>query len=550
MDETFDRTAYTYKPVEASLLSEFNSLRNAEDKACFCFAPLRSMYFSFHGDVYSCCENLSYDYGTYPEESIHDIWFGEKRKNFLEHILHNDLSLGCSICEHYLKIKNFKGVKSRFYDNAPVAELYPSRLEFQLSNTCNLECAMCDGWSSSLIRKNRDKLPTIGNPYDDDFVRQLEEFIPHLKQAHFVGGEPFVISIFYKIWDKIIALNPECLITVQTNATVLNDRIKTMMEKANFSVNVSLDSLKKDTYEKIRKNASFEKTMENINWFMDYCKRKDSFFYFTPCPMQWNWEELPELINYANIKEVRIIFHTVLYPHFASLFGLRNGKLGRIYKKLAAVKLPETTVSERFNKDSYDAILYQLKNFYNDKSKKKEWRAFEKGQKEEIKKQRRDLKKQVSDERKDKWILKKQQSDLLREEKKLNDFFFIKWKLLLKISHKSIGNNKGFDTDATQGASDHCLKLFLWKRINEAINDIYNKNIEEQKNTYKLCEQKFELFFNKINDIEKEKDIISTIYTTTTLPQIITSLLTDDEEKLYEGYLLKKNKKNQNHSNG
>jgi MoaA/NifB/PqqE/SkfB family radical SAM enzyme len=47
---------------------------------------------------------------------------------------------------------------------------YPSMLELELNNTCNLECVMCIGELSSSIRKNREKLPAIRSPYDEAFV--------------------------------------------------------------------------------------------------------------------------------------------------------------------------------------------------------------------------------------------------------------------------------------------------------------------------------------------------------------------------------------------
>ena len=88
---------------------------------------------------------------------------------------------------------------------------------------------MCDGWSSSLLLKKKCRLPQFPNPYDDDFITQLEEFIPHLEQAFFVGGEPFMIEIYFKIWEKIVETNPSCMISVQTNGTILNQKVKALL---------------------------------------------------------------------------------------------------------------------------------------------------------------------------------------------------------------------------------------------------------------------------------------------------------------------------------
>ena len=129
MENTPAETPGNFKPVSPKLIEAYNSARSSKNKDVFCHAPFRSLYFSFHGDAHPCCENLSYTFGKYPEKSVHEIWFGENMQKFRNHILHNDLSLGCALCKHYLEIQNYNGVKARFYDNAPPAREYPTRIE-------------------------------------------------------------------------------------------------------------------------------------------------------------------------------------------------------------------------------------------------------------------------------------------------------------------------------------------------------------------------------------------------------------------------------------
>ena len=150
-----------------------------------------------------------------------------------------DLPKGCEICYAQFESRNFSGLRARLYDHL-AEELYPERdgrflpmpkvMEFEISNVCNLECAMCSGYWSSAIRANREKLPPLKSPYDEDFVKQLEAFIPHLQEAKFLGGEPFLIKTYYQIWDLIIRLNPGIAVSITTNGTILNPRIKEMLE--------------------------------------------------------------------------------------------------------------------------------------------------------------------------------------------------------------------------------------------------------------------------------------------------------------------------------
>ena len=67
------------------------------------------------------------------------------------------------------------------------------------------------------VERNVDvEVGVFENPYDAAFVKQLEEFIPHLEEVKFYGGEPFLIEIYYEIWEKIMELNPKVRISVQT----------------------------------------------------------------------------------------------------------------------------------------------------------------------------------------------------------------------------------------------------------------------------------------------------------------------------------------------
>ena len=110
----------------------------------------------------------------------------------------SDLSSGCELCLDIIKNKNFSGLLPPLYDivSSKISK-YPTVMEFELSNNCNLQCIMCPGRNSSSFNTN-EKAEFI---YDDAFLLQLEEFLPHLNEAKFIGGEPFLIPIYYKIWE-------------------------------------------------------------------------------------------------------------------------------------------------------------------------------------------------------------------------------------------------------------------------------------------------------------------------------------------------------------
>lgn len=357
----------SYNPLNSEVIRAYNKTRVNPSDPILCYAPFKSIYFGHHGLAHACCYNRKHILGEFPKQSIREIWFGVEADKLRSHIKNKDLSLGCRGCKEQLIAGNYDAVKTRQYDdNASNANRFPSVMEFELSNVCNLECEMCTGEFSSLIRSKREKLPPLGIPYNTDFVNQLEEFIPYLEEVKFYGGEPFLIDIYYDIWEKIRAIKPSVRISVQTNGTTLNNRVKRILESTNFHINISIDALDKSTYEFIRKNATLERTMENIAWFREYTRNKKTFFGISVCAMQQNWKQLPDFINYCNELDAPVYFHTVLAPAHCSIRTLGSEEIKQVVDYLSGFSFTEETAIQKKNSIHYKGIVGQFKKWYED----------------------------------------------------------------------------------------------------------------------------------------------------------------------------------------
>lgn len=348
--------------LDKNLRNEYNRLRQPQSHSTFCKAPLTNLYFSWEGIAIACCYNQTFVLGKYPEQTISEIWNSQKISELRKSLSNYDLTKGCTGCLKDIEIRRFDSVNSLRFDSLPISS-YPTMMEFQLTNKCNLECVMCDGFLSSAIRANREKLPSIPEKYDDAFVIQLEEFIPHLKSTTFSGGEPFLIKIYYQIWDRIAVLNPSCDVNVITNGTIYNSRVEDVLNKNRFNITISLDSPNKTTYEKIRKGADFDLVIQNAKKFNTYCRSKGTRFNFNFCPMTNNWEELPAFIQLANEMEATFYLSVVYHPIKLSLATLPKENLEIIIDQLSAVKLPSNTTIQKRNKYTFEAFLTLLLNF-------------------------------------------------------------------------------------------------------------------------------------------------------------------------------------------
>jgi len=356
----------TYRPLAPTIVKDFNAQRPGGAQEMLCYAPFKSMRFDLRGKVVACCHNSKESYGKYPEQSIKEIWNSQQVKTLRKHICNNDLSYGCQVCSLDFESRNFNAVRTHLYDHHPVNDEYPTMMDFMLENTCNLECEMCSGVFSSSIRKNREGKKNKSGPYDENFIEQLREFIPHLSDARFTGGEPFLIGRYFEIWELIAELNPACKITVQTNGNVLNKKVKNALLRGNFGINVSIESLDRENYSAIMKNGDLDTALENIKWFSNYCQQRNTYFAITICPMRQNWKELPALVRLCNDMNALAWFSIVYAPASCALWTMSFEELNEVYNTLVPTDLPQATLLEEQNRRYFDGILTSIDGWRSD----------------------------------------------------------------------------------------------------------------------------------------------------------------------------------------
>lgn len=368
-------------------IQSYNSIRVKTDKSILCHAPFSSLNFEQNGNVTACCYNRTHVLGTYPTNHLDEIWNGAKADELRNSILKGDLSGGCSACGELLKAGNYGGTKAIYYDeyaqknHASLREkisglfrkkpynLYPRVIELELSNSCNLECNMCNGYFSSSIRRNREKLAPIKEVYDNDFIDQLEAFLPHVSDMKFLGGEPFMIDIYYRIWERILKVNPSIRVHITTNGTLMNERIRQLISKLNCGIIVSIDSLNPEHYKVIRVNADLAKVLRNIDEMLNLIRGKKTFFSVAVCPMQINAFDLKELMDYVSLKQVYIHFNTVWTPEEISIHTWNADAIGELLTFYSDYRAPEKTSVDRMNKRKFDDFISTLQAWQKEKTR-------------------------------------------------------------------------------------------------------------------------------------------------------------------------------------
>jgi len=332
-----------------------------------CHAPSRSIYFGFNGVVVPCCFNREYEYGNYPQNTVKEIIHSKRRINLNNTLKNQDFTKGCKHCLNLIESSNFHGVESRLYDGLKQNKNgYPSEMIFELDNTCNLECIMCNGTFSSSILKNRENKKYKSGPYDKAFVKQLIPYLKQLEVAKFLGGEPFLIPLHYDIWEEIIKHNKSCAINLQTNGTVFNNKIASLLERGKFQIGISIDSLQKERFEQIRKNANFDHVLENLEKFISYSRRHNTFVNLSVCPMKQNRDEIPEIVQFCNDKGIFIYFNTV-YTKGYDLRELKSETLKSLIKTYNNAIISGNSYISKRNIKLFKSLIRQIEDWQKQK---------------------------------------------------------------------------------------------------------------------------------------------------------------------------------------
>jgi len=272
----------------------------------------------------------------------------------------------CNFCSNPFLQEDFGNVAALSFDYLELNKNgYPVLMDFSLSNTCNLACVMCDASLSSRIQKERNYEPEEKFVYDTNFLKQLDEFIPFLKYAVFTGGEPFLINIYYSIWERMIQLNPEININVTTNGTIFNQKVVDILNSGRFNITVSIDSFVPETYSQIRKGAVLAETFKNIEQFERICKQRGTQFSITICPMRINAKEIPEIIQTCNEKQWIFNYNIVLKPWNLALWSLPFSELNDIIKFYENSKFENNNEVAQQNIKKFNNLLNLLKIWQN-----------------------------------------------------------------------------------------------------------------------------------------------------------------------------------------
>ncbi|MBF0382158.1 MAG: SPASM domain-containing protein [Magnetococcales bacterium] len=164
-------------------------------------------------------------------------------------------------------LANLHGKKSRL-DNLP------TYFWLEPTNNCNLKCVMCP--------TGMDMLEVDKGFMDFDLYKKIIDEIKHYSSAVTlaVSGESLYHPKFFAMarYAADSGIKP----LLNTNATMLTkDKAEMLLESGVTFISFAFDGFKKSQYEKARVGASFEKTLNNILYFLELKKAQGKSLPYT-----------------------------------------------------------------------------------------------------------------------------------------------------------------------------------------------------------------------------------------------------------------------------
>ncbi len=184
----------------------------------------------------------------------------------------------------------------------PDLGIRPLKLEIDIVNQCNLRCVMCHFSNAEYFKRKKQEIPV------EDFARIAEQLFPLCSYISLsLGTEPLLHRKFGELL-RITGRYKVPFVYMHTNALLLNDRIIDQLIQSGFNqICISIDGATKQTYERIRVGAKFERLIANIEAINRAKKRRGARLPrlgFNVVLMRSNIMELPSLIRLAHELEV------------------------------------------------------------------------------------------------------------------------------------------------------------------------------------------------------------------------------------------------------
>jgi len=372
----------------------------------FCVMPFLSGNIRTTGDYNVCCNSINTKNYNIKRNSYREWLQSKERLDLQKDFLNGERPKACSRCwteedenrsslrilknkEHKLdRFKTFESFEKVFGNDVD-----PIEMEMQVTNLCNLKCAMCVGSDSSkllvenksIYKTNKFKLNDIEkneltlNQKEFDVTRQgLENLYgildTNLKVINFRGGETFMIPGIKELLKSIIksGKSNNLLLHITTNCTLADSEIIEMLasfKKVRLMLSIEATGKQNDY---IRFPSKWDSIKENIGKFK---KIPNCQFFVHTVITNLNLLYADQLIDFSIKNNFFTKLEITRFPDYMHFSVLPKTLLQKSLSKLETLHKKIQNFDQKI--DNYDTLLLMLRDAVKTYDYKKDkWEKF------------------------------------------------------------------------------------------------------------------------------------------------------------------------------
>ena len=212
-------------------------------------------------------------------------------------------------------------------------------LDLKLGNICNLKCRICGSWSSSQFATEElhfmpDSEKKSSQHYrmlqagswprhNEQFWKEIDQVLPHIKYIEFTGGEPFMIREHFEMLRGIAdrGISHQVEIHYNTNGTQWPEDAEEIWQHfKTVEIAFSIDDLG-ERFEYQRTNARWDQVNANLQRFRDLrSKHKNIRLQVCSTINVFNVLYLEDLAHWIDQQEFDFVYWNMLHePYYWSV---------------------------------------------------------------------------------------------------------------------------------------------------------------------------------------------------------------------------------------
>lgn len=231
-----------------------------------CLASKHNLVLDTTGEVTFCCNNtqaLNYDLSK-TETALTSVIAIAIQQDLDNNIAHPS----CQRCwtEQERGTDSYRNSYNQMYPHLDkILDPTLKTIHLQYDNTCNLTCIYCGPKFSSKWAN----LLGINEPYRNP-IDFSDDALANLEMVTLAGGEPSLVKSNIKLLDRLLNLNPNCQVIVNTNLYQIdsNPIFERLYQFQNSTVIASFESVD-ERYDYIRNGSSWKEFSKNFSTIID-----------------------------------------------------------------------------------------------------------------------------------------------------------------------------------------------------------------------------------------------------------------------------------------